>query len=220
MVRGQADIDTKGRIAIKKILDALGISEMAGNFKNVRAITLMAVLAALTIIGNRLLVIPISMGLEIRFGFVFLSAIAFLFGPVVAFAVGFITSMLGFLMIPGGGFNPLFDLNTGLSGILYAIFLYKRNPKSEYFIIWIVASKVFVNFICNIIINTKLLIMFGYLSETTQGFVTIVRVFKNFTLLPGEIIVMFFVLRFLADYAARYKFVKQPAIDTKEREKT
>jgi len=188
---------------------------MAYNFKNVRTISLTAVLIALTIIGNRLLIIPVGQVLEIRFGFVFLSVIAFLFGPIVAFAAGFLTNMLGFLLFPtGGGFNPLFDLNIGLSGILYAIFLYKRNHKSEYFIIWIVAAKASVNLICNIIINTRLLILFGFIPGNSKNIITTVRVFKNFTLLPVEIIIIFFILKFVANYAYKYNFIK-PAKNNK-----
>jgi len=206
-----------GGIYIKKILDVLGISQMS-NFKNVRTITLTAVLVALTVIANRILIIPLGPVLEIRFGFIFLSTIAFLFGPVIGFAAGFLTSLLGFLIFPtsGAAFNPLFDLNIGLSGILYAIFLYKRNPKSEYFIIWIVAAKVFVNLICNIIINTRLLIFFGYISQNSSGIISITRVFKNFTLLPGEIVVMLIVLKFVSATAYKYKFIKSVHTAKKE----
>ena len=198
-----------GVIFIKKILDVLGISDIAANFKNVRTISLTAVLIALTIIGNGLMKIPLPMGLEIRFGFVFLSTIAFLFGPAVAFAAGFLTNMLAFLLFPtGAGFNPVFDLNIGLSGILYAIFLYKRNAKSEYFIIWIVAAKASVNLICHIIINTRLLMFFGYIPGSSAFIVTTARVFKNFMLMPVEIILMFFIIKFVSVYANKYNFIK------------
>jgi len=172
----------------------------------VRTISLTAVLTALTIIGNGVTKIPLAMGLEIRFGFIFLSTIAFLFGPAVTFAAGFITSLLTFLLFPTGfPFNPLFDLNAGLAGAIYAIFLYRRNYKSEYFIIWIVAAKAFVNLICNIFINTYLLRgYFGSLAEI----LTITRVFKNVMLLPGEIIVMLIVIKYVADAAYKYKFMK------------
>jgi ECF transporter S component (folate family) len=201
---------------IKRILDVLGISEMAANFKNVRTIALTAVLIALTVVGNGMTKIPIAMGLEIRFGFIFLATIAYLFGPVVTFAAGFITSTLAFLLFPPGlGYNVLFDLNAGLSGFIYAVFLYRRNYKSEYFIVWIVAAKVAVNFICNIIINTALLkVYIGSFADL----VSITRVFKNVALLPGEIVLMLIVVKYVAESAKRYKFVKYVGND-KKREK-
>jgi len=157
-------------------------------------------------VGNGALKIPLSMGLEIRFGFIFLSTIAFLFGPAVTFAAGFITSVLTFLLFPTGfPFDPRFDLNAGLAGFIYAVFLYRRNYKSEYFIFWIVASKIAVNFICNIIINTAL--MRGYIGSFAE-ILTITRIFKNVALLPGEIVVMLVVIKYVAESARKYKFVK------------
>ena len=207
-----------GGIFIKKILDALGLADIRHNFKNVRTISLTAVLIALTIIGNGVTKIPLAMGLEVRFGFVFLSAIAFLFGPVVTFAAGFITSVLTFLLFPTGfAFDLRFDLNAGLAGAIYAIFLYRRNYKSEYFIFYIVAAKIAVNLICNIFINTYLLR--GYFGSFAD-IITITRVFKNFTLLPGEIIVMLIVIKYVAAAAYKYKFIKPVNIDKKREFKT
>lgn len=186
-------------------MNILGITEIAGNIKNVRTITLTAVLVALTIVANGVIKIPLAMGLEIRFGFLFLSVIAFLFGPVPAFAAGTITSMLTFVLFPTGfAFNPLFDLNAGLAGFLYAVFLYKKNPKSEYFIVWILCAKASVNFICNIIVNTYLLrIYFGSAAQ----FITLSRVFKNIALLPIEIILMLLFIKFIAVYTQKYNFI-------------
>ena len=181
---------------------------MSGNFKNVRTITLTAVLIALTIVGDGVTRIAVMQGLEIRFGFVFLSTIAFLFGPVVTFAAGVITSMLTFLLFPTGfSFDPRFDLNSGLAGALYAIFLFRRNYKSEYFIIWIVAAKVAINLICNIFINTYL--FRGYFGSLAE-FLTVSRVFKNIVLLPGEIVVMLIVIKYVAEAAQKYHFIKPP----------
>ena len=190
---------------------------MTNNFKNVRTISLTAVLIALTIIGNGLTKIPLAMGLEIRFGFVFLSTIAFLFGPVVTFAAGFITSVLTFLLFPTGfAFDLRFDLNSGLAGLIYAIFLYRRNYKSEYFIVWIVSAKIAVNLICNIIINTYL--FRGYFGSVAE-ILTVTRVFKNFMLLPGEIVVMLVVIKYVAAAAHKYHFIKPLSFANKHEEK-
>lgn len=189
---------------------------MAGNFKNVRTVALTAVLIALTVVGNGVTKIPLSMGLEIRFGFIFLSTIAFLFGPAATFAAGFITSVLTFLLFPTGfPFDLRFDLNAGLAGFIYAVFLYRRNYKSEYFIFWIVASKIAVNFICNLIVNTSLLK--GYIGSFAE-ILTITRIFKNVALLPGEIVVMLVVIKYVAEAAKKYKFVKPGEIRKEEAE--
>jgi ECF transporter S component (folate family) len=180
---------------------------MARNFKNVRTITLTAVLLALTVAGNTITKIPIALGLEIRFGFVFFSVISFLFGPIIAFAAGIIENTLSFFLSAGGfAFDIRYGLNAGLAGILYAVFLYKRNVKSKYFIIWVAAAKISVNFICNIIVNTYLLR--GYLGSAAEV-LTIARLYKNIGMLPIEILIMFFVLRAVSGAAAGYNFVKK-----------
>ena len=174
--------------------------------KNIRTITLTAILIALTIIGNTVTRIPIVMGLEIRFGFIFLSAIAFLFGPIAAFSAGLIENTLSYIIGSGSfsGFDIRYGFNTGFAGILYAVFLYRKNYKSEYFVIWIAAAKSSVNFICNIIINSYLLR--AYLGPSAQ-IITIVRVFKNVTLLPVEIILMLIMLKLTAKAARQYNFI-------------
>ena len=191
---------------IKKILDALGIPDMMRSFRNVRTISLTAILIALTIVGNTFTKIPIAMGLEIRFGFVFFSVIAFLFGPAAAFAAGLIENTLSFFM--GGSafaFDIRYGFNAGLAGILYSVFLYKKNAGSEYFIIWITAAKISVNLICNIIVNTYL--MRGYLGSAADV-LTIARLYKNIGMLPIEILIMFFVLKAVSKAAAGYNFIK------------
>ena len=187
-----------------KFLDISG----AGNLKNIRALTLTAILVALAVVGYGLLRIEPMPGVRVSFGFVFLAVTAYMFGPAVAFPAGVIANMLAFVVFPtGAAFNPLFDLNRGIAGILYAVFLYRRNHKSEYFIIWIVMAQAAVNFICNIIINTYLLMLFGFIPANALGVITTVRIFRNITFMPVEVILLFIVLKFIAVYAQKYKFL-------------
>ena len=208
-----------GGVYINKILDMLGISDItditnpSGRSRNIRAVTLTAVLISLTIAGNSFVKIPIIPGmLEIRFGFVFFSIIAFLFGPVVAFAAGIIENTISFFMNPGGSiFDIRYGLNAGLAGILYAIFLYRKNYKSDYFIIWITAAKASVNFICNVVITGFLLK--EYFGESYR-ILTAVRLAKNIGMLPIEILIMFFVLKAVLKAAMNLGILK-PQITTK-----
>ena len=106
----------------------------------------------------------------------------------------------------GFAFDIRYGFNAGLAGILYAVFLYKRNVKSEYFIIWVTAAKASVNLVCNIIVNTYLLK--GYLGSAAEV-LTVARLYKNIGMLPVEILIMFFVLKAVSKAAARYNFVKE-----------
>jgi len=199
---------------MEKFLDISGVR----NFKNIRAIALTAVLIALAVVGYGLLRIEPIIGVRVSFGFVFLATIAFLFGPAVAFPAGIIVNLLVFLIFPpaGASFNPLFDLNRGLAGILYASFLYRKNFNSEYFIIWVIAAKASVNFICHIIINTYLLIFMGIIHSDTINVITTIRIFRNILFLPVEILIMFTVIKFVALIAQQYNFIDPPKIIKKE----
>ena len=198
---------------MSNILNMLGVKK----FKNVRALTLMAVLIALAVIGYGLLRIEPVPGVRVSFGFIFLATIAYLFGPVAAFSSGIMANMLAFVLFPSGAsFNPLFDLNRGLAGLLYAIFLFRRNTASEYFIIWVVAAKASVNIICHIVINTYLLVLMGWIHSDSVNVFTVIRVFRNVTFLPFEVILLFIVLKFVAVYAKKYKFTDPPKKIKKE----
>ena len=189
----------------------------ARNFKNVRALTLAAILVALAVVGYGLLRIEPMPGVRVTFGFVFITVIAYLFGPAMAFPAGVLANMLAFLVFPtGAAFNPLFDLNRGLAGILYGVCLYRRNHNSEYFIIWMVAAQASVNFFCNIIINTYLLMLFGFIPVNALNVITTVRIFRNVVFMPVEIIMLFIILKFIAVYAQKYNFIRPSKLIKKE----
>lgn len=190
---------------------------MGGIFiKNVRTITLTAVLTALTVVGDSLTKIVIVPGiLDIRFGFIFFSVIAYLFGPIVAFAAGLIQNTVSFFISGSGVFDIRYGLNAGLTGIIYAIFLYRKNYKSEYFIIWITAAKASVNLICHIIINGYLLKEYYIAKGANFEIWTSLRIFKNVGMLPVEILIMLFVLKAVSKPAINFKFIK-PRKNTKK----
>jgi ECF transporter S component (folate family) len=154
----------------------------------------MSLFTALTIVGEDLLRFPIFEGtLEIRFSFVFRSATGFMFGPVAGCMVGIISDLLAYIIRPGGAFHIGFTLNAAIAGIIYGIFLYKKDSHSRYFIIFILISKVIVNFVINITLTPIWLGIFG----KGGNFITLARLYKNIVLLPVEIVVMILVFKSL-----------------------
>ena len=176
-----------------KISNVLGVN----NFRNVHALTLTSMLIALTVVCNGLFRITIIPNvLFIVVGFLFIATIAYLFGPVMAFTAAFTASVVTMLMFPtGASFNPLFDLNRGLAGIFYAIFLFRRNHKSKYFIIWVIAARVTVRFVCYIFINTYLMVLFGFIPRGGGGAWIISRLTTNIVMLPIDIFLLFAILK-------------------------
>lgn len=94
--------------------------------KNVKVLTTSALLVAIGIIidFNRIVV---SKTFEISFAFITLAIGGMLYGPVVAGFMGGISDILQYIVRPTGEFFPGFTLNAILSGVIYGIFLYKKE---------------------------------------------------------------------------------------------
>ena len=173
----------------------LMFAESAKSFRNLRKLMLMSLFVALIVVGNIIRIPIIAGNLEIRFSFIFMSATAFLFGPVVACVSGIISDLLAYVIYPGGAFHIGFTLNAALAGMIYGLFLYKKNPQSPYFIIHIFVSKALVNLAINIILTP--IWLFGLFGSAGR-IITVTRLYKNIVMLPIEIIIMLIVLKSLA----------------------
>lgn len=169
--------------------------ESAHSFKKLNKLIVISLFIALIVVGNLIRVPIIAGSLEIRFGFVFMSATAFLFGPVVACTSGIFADLLAYLINPGGAFHIGFTLNAALGGLIYGIFLYKRNPSSQYFIIYILLAKTLVNFAINIVLTP--IWLYGLFGSAGK-MITLVRLYKNIVMLPIEIIIIAVVLKSLS----------------------
>ncbi|GHU38057.1 hypothetical protein FACS1894105_11320 [Clostridia bacterium] len=176
--------------------------------KNTRVLVLTAIFIALTVTGSLISIpIPGVRDLFITFEFVFMSAIAFMFGPVIAFFAGMIVDLLSYMINSGGyAFDLRFTITAGIAGVLYAIFLYKRNPDGKFFAVNVLLSKLSVNFIVNIVLTQ--IWLYGYYGDASKVF-TLARIVKNIVLLPVETVIMFFVLKAVYKAAANLSFIKR-----------
>lgn len=93
--------------------------------RNVRCITLTAMMAALSIILGYLTVMPNP---DIKIGFSFLpnNFVYYLFGPTVGAIYGAMVDILTFIIKPTGTFFPGLTLSASLTGLLYGIALYQK----------------------------------------------------------------------------------------------
>ena len=102
--------------------------DSALEFKNLRCITVTAMLIALNL-ALKSVTVYITDDLKISFSFLALAAIGMLFGPTVSFLSGAITDILGLLIANTiGAFNPLFTLVEAVGAMLYGLFLYRLKP--------------------------------------------------------------------------------------------
>ena len=169
--------------------------ESLKELKRTRGITLCALLIALCVISDFIGVDTPT--LQITFKFLPLAAMGMLLGPTTAFLGGGIADILAYLAHPNGqAFHPGFTLSTMLTGMIFGIFLYRKELK-----VWrLIASKIIINICINLILNTYWLSDFlgkGYLAMLPP------RIWKNILLLPLEVVIACVVLDALKNFKNR-----------------
>ncbi|HAL63373.1 MAG TPA: folate transporter [Clostridiales bacterium] len=161
------------------------------NLKNVRVLCAMALLIALYA-ALYTLQIPLSPQLRITFTFIPLAVCGWLFGGAAAFFTGMLCDIVGFLLFPTGAYFPGFTLTTMLSGLVYGLFLYRRNGKSLF--LNIVISKFLVTVFFNMGLNS---LWISILYKKAFWVYLSGRIIKNIIMLPIEIVILFAVIQLL-----------------------
>ncbi len=184
-------------------------ADSAKELKKLRCITTTAVLIALDI-ALKSLNINITEDFKITFAYLALASIGMLFGPTVGMIAGIVTDLIG-MMLPSatGSFNPLFTIVEAAGGMVYGIFLYrmkyvKLDWSSGFFRTlggslvhtWrIIAAKVAVVIVCNIILNPLAMILSSWWTWETAIFVKIpARLIKYAIQTPVDCVLMILVL--------------------------
>lgn len=100
-------------------------SPAAGSTR-LRVIVLLAMLTAMEVVLNRFLSINTPY-LKIGFSFVPVVAAAILCGPLGGACVGALGDLIGAILFPNGPFFPGFTATALLTGLVYGLFLYKKQ---------------------------------------------------------------------------------------------
>lgn len=177
--------------------------------KDLRTLVVTGMLIALAII-LKMLAIQITEDLRISFSFIAIATIGMLYGPVVCSMSAFSVDLLGYLIAnkTARGYYPPLALVGILAGIVWGIFLYKRNfNKTNIFIFNIILARLSVTIICNIMLNTYFLYT-GFvnpefslfsISNYTPFFIYLFpRLIKNVVLFPIESILLISLLPVIA----------------------
>ncbi len=91
-----------------------------------RTLAAIALLTALEIILSRFLSISLW-NTKIGFSFLPIAVAAILYGPLAAGSVGALGDFIGAILFPIGAYFPGFTLTAFLTGLVYGIFLHKRQ---------------------------------------------------------------------------------------------
>lgn len=160
-------------------------SSSARELKNLRSLIIAALFIALDLVLDRVS-IYVTPELKISVGFVTIAMIGFLFGPVMGMAAGGLTDIIGYILNPHGAYFPGFTVSAILGGLVYGLFLYRREVR----ILPVFMAKLLINLLINICLNTLWNSMLG-----GKAFFVLLpaRALKNLLLWPVESLILYFV---------------------------
>lgn len=176
----------------------------AENLTTTRGLALSAMfLAMFAVLGIfKIPIPPAALQNRLTLTFAATAAAAIVLGPVPAIIVGGCGDILGYLLNQGGGaYFPGFTISAMLGGLIYGIFLYKRDKK--YMIWWIMISVFVITLFVNMILNTFWL---SVMYNKAYGIFAIERIIKNVIAYPLHVIIIFAVFMLTEKTGIRKKY--------------
>lgn len=158
------------------------------HLSDVRMLAIAGMLAALRIVLESYLYIPLGPNLEFSLAYLPNALGAMIYGPAVALVSGAVTDLASWLLVSKGPFFPLFTLLEMFTSTVYALFLYRRKLSA----VRCIAVKGFLNLVSNVLLTSLFLsLMYGKaVSVYMAG-----RIVKNLALFIPEGLLLFGFLR-------------------------
>lgn len=156
--------------------------EAAAEFHNLRTLTTVSLLLAVTIVISNFF-IPLGDNLKVFFTFLPKAIYCAIGGPLVGMAAGFAGDIIGYLMHPDGGFFFGYTLSSMLGCFIYGLFFYRTKIG----IFRCILSKTLINYGVNVGLGclwSSMIMGKGYLYFLAKS------ALKNTLLLPIEIVLM------------------------------
>ena len=169
--------------------------------KKTQTIAVLSILIAMHVLISSFY-IPISPGLRIYATFFVIALAGLIAGPSTALIYGFICDIVGFIVHPSGAFFFGYTITTMVGAMIYALFFYRQKIT----IAKIFLAKMFVNVICNIMLNS----FWNYiLFDKAFIYFFSKSVVKNLILLPVEAFLLFIIFRLMLSTLNRLKYTNQ-----------
>ena len=175
-----------------------------------KKIILAAILLALLIILSRFFIISTPI-MKISFTFVAIALCATWLGPKWVVLITVVEDLIGATLFPSGSFFIGYTISAGLTGLIYGLLLYKKEPDSltnKQYIIRVIIAVLFVTFVVIRVIIAVLFVTFvvhtglnTLWTSITSGKAFMVlllpRLTKQLIMIPIQIIVILFIERLL-----------------------
>lgn len=149
--------------------------------KKTKIIVFMGLFIALHVVFTRILR-PIELPyLRVSFGFMATSMVSMILGPVLGGVNAAISDIVGFFLFPSGNvFFPGFTISAFISGLIYGVFLYKKEKTILRISLAVIIITIFVDLGLNTIWLSILL------DQAWQAFF-LARLIRSAILLPIQI---------------------------------
>jgi len=155
--------------------------------KKTKVLVITSLLVALTVIFARFLSVKTDVvRISLEFAPIALSSI--LFGPVIGGITGLISDIIGATLFPSGTFFPGFTISAFITGLIYGLFLYKKQL-SFIRIVFAVFTKVIV--IDLLLVTTWLIILYHIPLQS----LIIARIIKCVIEIPIEVVILYFAIK-------------------------
>lgn len=138
----------------------------AKELKSVRCLAFSGLMTALFIILD-MCSFKIGAFLKINAAFIAIAAVGMFYGPIPAALAATAGDLIGCL-VSGQSPFPLLTITAIFEGIVYGIFLYKKDGKL--LAVAAVISRLIDSFIINLLLNTAILMSAGFMSRTSEQF--------------------------------------------------
>lgn len=143
--------------------------------------------------------------LGVSFGFIFLSIIGIIYGPLAGLLIGALSDILGFFLFDASSsFFIGYVFQAMISGFLHAIFLYKKRITY----IQILLMRVTISIICNILIGSICWgIVANYTFSQTISYMFIFVLPKNIVYLIPQSIILFLILKAILPILSKFNLI-------------
>lgn len=161
-----------------------------------KKIIISAILLALLIILSRLFTITTPI-MKISFSFVAISLCATWLGPKWTVLITVLEDLIGATLFPSGSFFIGYTISAGLTGLIYGLLLYKKEPDSltnKQYTLRVIIAVILVTFLVHAVLNTLWTSIM-----TGKAFLVLIftRLTKQIIMIPIQIIVILFIEKLL-----------------------
>lgn len=165
-----------------------------------RTIAFVGLLVAMEIIFTRFLSFQTPI-IRIGFGFIPIAFSAILFGPVIGGLTGAISDVIGMLIFPAGPYFPGFTLSAFLGGVIYGLFLHKRQIT----VMNVALSVLVITLFVDLGLNTLWLSM---ITGKAALVLLIPRLYKSAIMFPIQTTAIFVLWKYIGSHINRSSYAK------------